>query len=137
MLFRSAGEEEGGPLASEVAGELIGLAVDLGPQLGVAGLVGEIEELEEVAGSAVEGLPQVDLGAEAVGLAEDALGGSLIVPEPGSGGQRLELGEAAGLDRKVKDAPRSIGSARRGRGWRRSPPSSAPAGPGAGSVGAR
>ena len=62
---------------------------------------------------------------------------ALVVPEPGLAGQRLELGDARLLRPEVKDAPRSTGSARPGRGrWTR-PPSSGPGGPGAGSDGAR
>ena len=56
--------------------------------------------------------------AQAVGLAQDLLRGALVVPEPGFLGQRVELGDARFLGLEVKDAPRSTGSARPGRGWR-------------------
>ena len=82
-------------------------------------------------------LPGGDLAAQAVGLAQDLLSGSTVVPEPVFLGLRLYLGDARFLGRKVKDAPRSTGSVQPGRGWRTLPPSSGPADPGAGSGAAR
>src|SRR6185369_5860356 len=109
-----AGEQERRPLATEVRLEGRDLAIELGGQLGVAGFLDELERREDV-GAGLEAPPQVDLRAEAVGLAEDLLGGALVVPEPGLAGQRLQLGDAAFLGLEVKDAPRSTESARPGR----------------------
>jgi hypothetical protein len=132
-----AREQEGGPLAPEVRLEGGDLAVELGGQLDVAGFLDELEGRQEIIDAALEAAPQLDLRAQAVGLAEDLLGGPLVVPEAGLAGQRLELGDAAFLRREVKDAPRSTESARPGRErWRR-PLSCEPGGPGAGSDGAR
>src|SRR6185369_10144179 len=132
-----AGEQERRPLATEVRLEGRDLAIELGGQLGVAGFLDELERREEVVGAGLEAPPQVDLRAEAVGLAEDLLGSALVVPEPGLAGQRLQLGDAAFLGLEVKDAPRSTESARPGREpWTR-PLSCEPGGPAAGSDGAR
>jgi hypothetical protein len=55
-----------------------------------------------------------------VRLADDLLSGALVVPEAGLEGQCVELGDAPFLGLEVKDAPRSTGSARPGRGpWMR------------------
>ena len=48
----------------------------------------------EVVGARQQVLPGLDLGAQAVGLAQDLLGAALVVPEAGFLGQRLELGDA-------------------------------------------
>src|SRR6185295_2553806 len=49
------------------------------------------------------------------------LGGAAVVPEPRLGGACLQLGQSRLLVREVKDAPRSFGSAPRGRGRARRP----------------
>ena len=111
-----AGEEEGGPLAAEVAPRA------RRPRGRARRSARGRRTPRRARGSSrrssarrLEAAPQLDLGAQAVGLAEDLLGGPLVVPEAGLAGQRLELGDAAFLGLEVKDAPRSTGSARPGR----------------------
>jgi hypothetical protein len=95
-------------------------AIQLGRQLLVAGLLDELEGREQIVDARLESSPELDLGPEAVCLTKDLLGVALIVPEPGFAGQRLELTDSTFLGGKVKDAPRSTGSARPGRGpWTR------------------
>ncbi len=65
------------------------LAVQLGGQLGIARLVDELEDREEVVGAGFEAPPQLDLGPQAACLAEDLLGRPLVVPEAGFGCPRL------------------------------------------------
>jgi len=120
-LIVLAVEEQLRPLAREVAFEDRALLVELGAQLGVIGLLEELGGRLEVGRSGQQAGPQLDLGAKAVGLSEDLLGGALVVPEAGLAGQRLQLGEASLSCRKVKDAPRSTGSAPPGRGRLRRP----------------
>jgi hypothetical protein len=115
-----AREEEGGPLASEVPLEGGCRPVELGRQLLVTGFLDELEGRKKVVDAGLEPTPELDLGPQAVGFAEDLLGGSLVVPEAGLARQRFELGDPALLGGKVKDAPRSTGSARPDRGpWTR------------------
>ena len=116
-----AREQQLGPLAGEVGVELVDRAIDLRLELGVARFLGELEGRVEVVGAREQAGPELDLGAQAVGLAQDLLGGPAVVPEPGLGGERLELGQPRLLAREVKDAPRSTGSAPRGRGRARRP----------------
>jgi hypothetical protein len=132
-----AGEEESRPLAPEIGLQARDLPVELRRKLRVTGLLDELEGGEEVFDTTLEAAPELDLGPEAVGLAEDLLGSALVVPEAGLAGQRLELRDAPFLGLEVKDAPRSTGSARPGRERWKSPLSCAPAGPAAGSDGAR
>jgi hypothetical protein len=70
------------------------LSLDLGFHVGVAG--GDLVELDEVAGALTQVAPCRDLGAQGVGLAEDALGGARVVPEVGPRGLLVE-----GLERLV------------------------------------
>jgi hypothetical protein len=109
------GEQERGPLPVEVPFELRRDPVQLGCQLVVAGLLDQLEGREEVVDAPLEAAPQLDLGPQAVGLAQDLLGCPLIVPEAGFAGQRLELGDTPFLGLEVKDAPRSTESALPGR----------------------
>ena len=132
-----AGEQEGGPFPAEVGLEGGGVALDLRLELGVGRLIEQLDGGFEVGRARLEFLPQGDLGAEAVGLAEDLLGGSLVVPEARCQGQRVEFGDACLLGVEVKDAPRSPGSVRPGPGWRTRPPSSGPGDPGAAAAAAR
>jgi len=114
------GEQERGPLPIEVLLERGRRPIELRRELGIARLLDELEGRAEVVDAAFEAAPQLDLGSEAVGFTEDLLGRALVVPEAGLGGQPLELSDAALFRREVKDAPRSTGSARPGRGpWRR------------------
>jgi len=131
------GEEESGALPVEVLLELGRGPVQLRGQLRIAGFLDQLERRKKIVDARLEAAPQIDLGAQAIGLAKDLLGPPLVVPEPGLAGQRLELGDALFFRLEVKDAPRSTGSARPGREpWTR-PLSCGPGGPGAGSDGAR
>jgi hypothetical protein len=132
-----AREEELGTLALVGRRQLIGLAPDLVDRVGVIGVLAELEQLEDVVGALLEIAPEIDLGAQAIGLTKDALCGPLVVPEPRGEGQSIEFGETGFLRGEVKAAPRSTGSALPGRGWRTRPPSSGLGGLGAGSGGAR
>ncbi len=132
-----AGEQQRRPLALEVGLEGRDVALELGLELGVGGFVEQLDRRQQVVGADAELAPRADLGPQAVGLAQDLLGGAPVVPEPGFLGQRLDLADARLLGLEVKDAPRSTGSVQPGPGWRRLPPSSGPADPGAGSGAAR
>jgi hypothetical protein len=115
-----AREEERGPFPLEVPLEGRDFLVELGRQLGVAGLLDELEGGEEIVDPRLEATPELDLGSQVVRLAKNLLGGPLVVPEAGLAGQRLQVGDAAFLGSEVKDAPRSTGSAQPGRGpWTR------------------
>jgi hypothetical protein len=114
-------EQEGRAFAAEVLLERRGIPIQLGLELGIGGFSEQFQRDLEVAGTGQQVLPRVELGAQAVGLAKDLLGAALVVPETGFLGQRLERGDAFGLGLEVKDAPRSSGSVRPGRGRRRRP----------------
>jgi len=130
-------EQEGGALPREVGLERRGIPVQLALELGIGRFLEQLDRGSEVVGPGQDVVPRRQLGSQAVGLAEDLLRGALVVPEAGLLGQRVEVGDALGLRLEVKDAPRSIGSVRPGRGWRTRPPSSGPGDPGAGSGAAR
>src|SRR6185369_7156040 len=117
-------EQELGPLAVEVALEVVDRPVDLRRELLVARLLGELDGGLEIIRAGHQARPQVDVAAKAVGLAQDVLRGAAVVPEARLRGARLELGQALLLAGEVKDAPRSIGSAPPGRGRAPRPPSS-------------
>jgi hypothetical protein len=89
-----AAEEEQRPLAGVVGGDRGGVALQLGGKLGIPRFFDERDELDEVVGASRQVAPQVDLGAQAVGLPEDPLRRALVVPEAGLPGQRFELAEA-------------------------------------------
>jgi len=131
------GEQERGPLAAEIGLERCRVALELRLEVGVGGLVEELEGGLEVGDPSQQVTPGFDLGAQAVGLAEDLLGAALVVPESRFLGQAFELGDPLLLGLEVKDAPRSTGSVQPGRGWRTRPPSSGPADPGAAAAAAR
>jgi hypothetical protein len=120
-LIVFARKQERGPLSLVGLGEGVPVALDFGVELRIVRVLEELEQLDQVGCALVEVRPEIDLGAEAVGLAEDPLGASLIIPEARSLGQRLEFGEAGLFGRKVKDAPMSTGCAQPGLGWRRLP----------------
>jgi hypothetical protein len=132
-----AAEQQGGAFATEIDLEGCSVALELGLEVGIGGLVEQLQGSFEVGDAGQQITPRVDLGSQAVGLAEDLLCLALIVPEPGFLGQRLELGDPLLLGLEVKDAPRSTGSVQPGRGWRRRPPSSGPGDPGAAAAAAR
>jgi len=116
-----ARKQEGRPLSLVGLREGVPVALDLGVELGIVGALEQLEQFDQVGCALVEVRPEIDLGTEAVGLAKDPLGGSLIIPEARSLGQRLEFGEAGLFGRKVKDAPISTGCAQPGLGSRRLP----------------
>ena len=132
-----AREEQRGPLSSELRLQGRRVVLELCRELVVGRLGEQLDRRLEVRGARLQSLPKLDLGAEAVGLAEDLLGGPLVVPEPRCEGQLVELSDALTLGLEVKDAPTSTGSVRPGRGWRTRPPSSGPGDPGAGSAAIR
>jgi hypothetical protein len=100
----------------EVAIEVLRRLVRLGLELGIARLLGELDRRFEVIGAREEPRPELDVGPDAVGLAQDVLCGPAVVPESRLRRARVELGQARLLAREVKDAPRSTGSAPPGRG---------------------
>jgi hypothetical protein len=116
-----AGEQQRGPFPPELGLECLRIALELRLEFIVGGLGQQFDRCFEVGGAGEDPLPEVDLGTEAVGLPEDPLGASLVIPEAGRLGQGLELGNALALGLEVKDAPRSTGSVRPGRGWRTRP----------------
>jgi hypothetical protein len=75
-------EQEGGAFAGEVRLEGGSFAVELGGQLRVAGFLDELEGGEEIVCPGLETAPELDLGSQAAGFAEDLLGGPLVIPEP-------------------------------------------------------
>ena len=79
-----AREQQGGPLAAEVGLEGGGVALELGLEVGVGRLGQELDGGEEVVRARLEIAPHGDLLAEAVGLAQDRLGGRLSSQKPGS-----------------------------------------------------
>ena len=85
------GEEQGGPFPPEVLFERGRVPFQFGLELRVRAFVEQLERDLEIVGSGQQIPPGVELGAEAVGLAQDLLGAALVVPEPGLGGQRLQL----------------------------------------------
>jgi hypothetical protein len=100
----------------EVGFEPAGLPPELGLELGIAaGFVDQLDEGQKLVGAVQEAAPQAELGAQPIRLAEDALGGLLVVPEAGFLGQGLELSDSGVFAGEVKVAPRSPGSARPGR----------------------
>src|SRR6185436_4181623 len=116
-----AREQERGSLTGEVLSQDRRVRVDLGLEVRVGRFAQQLDCGLEILGARDEALPGLDLGTEAVRLAEDPLGGPLVVPEAMFAGQRVELRDALCLRLEVKGAPRSTGSARPGRGWRTRP----------------
>jgi hypothetical protein len=127
-------EQQRRAFTGEVGLERRRVAVELGFELGIGSLGQQVDGGKEVVGAAEKPFPQRNLLAQPVGFAEDLLRGPLIVPEARLLGQCVELADAIVFGREVKASPRSLGSARPGRGWRMRPPSSGPGDPGAGSA---
>jgi hypothetical protein len=115
-LVMLTGEQERRPLAAEVGLERGRIAVDLGHEIGIVGFGEQLDGGFEILCAGVEPVPCLDLGSKSVGLAKDLLGGPLVVPEARLEGQCVELGDAFLFGLEVKVAPRSTGSALRGRG---------------------
>jgi hypothetical protein len=116
-----AREQQRGAIPGELGLERGCVAFQLAFQLGVGCLVEQLDGGLEVVGAPQQAEPRIELGAKRVRLAQDLLGRALVVPEPGRACQRVELGDAFRLGVEVKDAPRSTGSVRPGRGWRTRP----------------
>jgi hypothetical protein len=89
-----AREDQRRPLAPECGVEIGVPGLELSGELGIVGFLDQRDQLDEVVGALLEPAPQVDLGTKAVGLAEDLLGGALVVPEAGRLGLGVELREA-------------------------------------------
>jgi hypothetical protein len=88
------GEQEEGPLALELRAQGVGLALEVRERLGVGRISEKVEELLEVGGALLEGSPQGDLVAQPLGLAGDLLRRTLVVPEAGLDGTRVEIRDA-------------------------------------------
>ena len=116
-----AGEEQEGPLASEELAQVVGLALDLLLDLGVGRVLEQRQELEDVVYALLDAPPEVDLVPQALGLAEDRLSRTLVLPEPGFAASCVERRQAGLLGPEVKDAPTSTESAPPGPGWMRDP----------------
>jgi hypothetical protein len=85
-----AGEEQRRALRLEGPCQGVGFAVQLALEVGVVALGEEVEERDDVVGPVLQATPRGDLRAQAVGLAEDLLGGALVVPEAGLERLRVE-----------------------------------------------
>jgi hypothetical protein len=83
-------EEEARSLATEVVVEGGCLAVELGGQLRVGRFLDQLERGQEILCPRLETAPQLDLGPQAIGFAEDLLGYPLVIPETGLRRLRLE-----------------------------------------------
>jgi len=70
------------------------LRLDPGGHVLVTGLGGKVGELDDIAGARLQRPPGGDVLAQRLGLAEDLLGLSLVIPEAGLGRARVELREA-------------------------------------------
>jgi hypothetical protein len=116
MVVVLAREEEGRALAPEILRQSRRIPRELARELGVTGLCDELRGRLEIVGPGEQSAPQLDVAAEAVGLAKDLLGLALVVPEPRLRRLLVELGDTAFPYLEVKDAPRSIEPARRVRG---------------------
>jgi hypothetical protein len=81
VLVVFTGEQESGALALEGATQRVGLAIQLRGEVRVVVLREQIEDRDQIRGARFEVAPRGDLGAEAVSLAKDLLGGALVVPE--------------------------------------------------------
>jgi hypothetical protein len=89
-----AGEQEEGPLALELRAQGVSLSLEVRERLGVGRIGEEVQQLLEVGGALLESPPQGDLVAQALGLAGDLLRRTLVVPEAGLDGSRVELCDA-------------------------------------------
>jgi hypothetical protein len=112
-----AGEQEQRPLSLELGAQGVRLPLDIRLGVGVRGVLEQAQQLDQVVGALLERPPQRDLIAQAFSLAKGLLCDALVVPEAWIAGTRVQLGYTGFLDDEVKDAPRSPGSARPGRGW--------------------
>ena len=132
-----AGEQQGGPLAPEIGLERGRVAIELGLELGVGGLGEEVDGGQEVVGARSRSRQVSISSRRPLASRVTFWAARWSSQKPGSMRQGVEFLDACLLGLEVKDAPRSTGSVRPGRGWRRGPPSSGSADPGAGSDAAR
>lgn len=88
-----AAEQQQGSLSLVVRRDRGEVPIQLLREVGVAGLLDQGDDLDQVVRAPGKVSPRGELGAQVVRLAKDALGGALIVPEAGLGGLRVELGE--------------------------------------------
>jgi hypothetical protein len=116
-----AGEQQLGSLAGELGLEVLGLPIGFRLELRIAGLGGQLDRGLEVRCTREQPVPELEIGAQAVGLAQDILCRPTVVPEARLRRARVELGQSSLFAGEVKDAPRSIGSAPAGRGRARRP----------------
>jgi hypothetical protein len=93
-----------------VGRESLGLLANLCQEVGVLIGEGKVEQLEGGVRPGFEAPPECQLIAQRLGVAQDLLGFSLVVPEPGRAYTAVEIGEQGLLRGEVKDAPRSPGS---------------------------
>jgi hypothetical protein len=89
-----AGEEQERPLALELGAEGVGLAFDVRLGLGIGRVREQVQQLLEVGGALLQGSPEGDLVAQALGLANDLLRGALVVPEARLDGAGIQLRDA-------------------------------------------
>jgi hypothetical protein len=116
-----AREEQGRSFPTEVALQGVAVAIPLRGEVRVTGLFDELAEGLELLGPPEQAGPQLDVGSERIRLAKDLLRFAPVFPERGLAGARFELRQAPLSCGEVKDAPRSTGSARPGRGRQRRP----------------
>src|SRR5262245_5987015 len=76
-----AREEELRPLAREVDVQRLVAAVELGLELAIVGFGKKVDERLELPRAGLEAAPRLELGAQAVSLAEDLLGFAPVLPE--------------------------------------------------------
>jgi hypothetical protein len=85
-----AGEGEGELHVVEVSGKVIYVGDDIGSEGFVALRLGEVEQLEGLAGFSLDAAPSVDLLAGVGEVAHNLLGFGGVVPETGLGGLSLQ-----------------------------------------------
>jgi hypothetical protein len=84
-----AAEEECRALALVVGADAIGLGVDLGGEVWI--VRGELGELQEIRGAALESPPGRQLATEGVRIAQDLLRRARVIPEARVGRATLEV----------------------------------------------
>jgi len=89
-----AAEQEQRALPLELRRQGRGLTLEVGLGLGVGRLGEQLGELGYVVRALLDGAPEGDLLAQALGLAGDLLRLALVVPESGLDGARVELRDA-------------------------------------------
>jgi hypothetical protein len=90
-------EEQLRPLPLEIALERCGLAIELSRQLRIIRFLDELEGREDVGGAPIELGPECGFRSQAIGFAQNFLGGALVVPEARLACLGLERGDALDL----------------------------------------